>query len=63
MADQIGLTRIYTNVEEKTNPAKVQCSLCKVYAVPRGITSTRPNAAGEKHCPNCGHINDRDNFN
>lgn len=53
---QIGDTRIYTSVDEKTSPSKTECPKCQVYAVPRGITSSRTTAAGEKHCPNCGHI-------
>lgn len=56
---QIGKTRVYTNVDEKNSPAKVQCAKCQVYAVPRGISSSKPTASGEKHCPNCGHIHGR----
>lgn len=56
MANQIGNTRIYTNVDEKNSPDKKQCPKCLVFAVPRGITSTMPGGPGEQHCPNCGHI-------
>lgn len=58
---QIGDTRVYTSVDEKDSPKKEQCPKCSVYAVPRGINSTRPDATGEKHCPNCGHVYGRDN--
>jgi ribosomal protein S27AE len=57
---QIGDTRVYTNVDEANSSKKQQCPKCKVFVVPRGISSTRPTAAGEKHCPNCGHIFGRD---
>jgi hypothetical protein len=53
---QIGDTRVYTNIDEKTSPKLVQCPQCMVKVVPKGINSSRPDAAGEKHCPNCGHI-------
>jgi len=63
MATQIGQTRVYTSVDEANAPSKVQCPLCKVYAVPRGITSTRKHdiSGQEKHCPNCGHVYGRKN--
>jgi transposase len=61
MASQIGTTREYTHVDEATSPKLKTCPLCKVKAVPRGITSTRESATGEKHCPNCGHVHGRDN--
>ena len=63
MATQIGKERIYTSVDEKDRRDKVQCAICKVIAVPRGITSTRKDDIGaqEKHCPNCGHIHGRKN--
>lgn len=56
---QIGKTRVYTSIDEKTDPDKTQCPVCKVFAVPRSITSTRTEEAvptGEHHCPNCGHV-------
>jgi uncharacterized protein YjdB len=53
---QIGDTRVYTSVDEKTSTKLVQCPQCKVNVVPKGINSTRPGAEGEKHCPNCGHV-------
>lgn len=56
MGTQIGKTRIYGSIDERNSPKKKQCPNCKVYAVPRGITSSRAVAPGEKHCPNCGHI-------
>jgi hypothetical protein len=59
MPSQIGKTRIYSNVDEKTSPELVTCQKCHVKAVPRGITSTKATASGEKHCPNCGHIHGR----
>lgn len=56
MASQWGTTRKYTSVEEGVTKPTVQCPLCHVNVVPRGITSTRyaSVAGGEKHCPNCG---------
>lgn len=61
MANQIGKTRRYGNVDEATSSARVQCAKCKVYAVPRGISSSKRTAKGEKHCPNCGHVHGRKN--
>ncbi len=64
MATQIGVTRVYTERSEATDPKLVECVKCRVKAVPRGITSTTKGAAvaaGEGHCPNCGHIHGRDN--
>jgi transposase len=63
MASQIGDERYYTSVESENDSAAnmVTCVKCKVKAVPRGITSTRTSAEGEKHCPNCGHVHGRDN--
>lgn len=63
MPSQIDKTRVYTSLDEKDSPLKIKCKLCQVYAVPRGITSTRKNDLGsqEKHCPNCGHVHGRKN--
>ena len=64
MTKQIGETRVYTSIDEKTAPSKIQCSICKVFAVPRGITHTGKHGLSkgeEKHCPNCGHIDGRKN--
>ena len=63
MASQIGETRVYSSLEEKTDVKKIQCPICKVYAVPRGIVDSGTNALGatEKHCPNCGHVHGRKN--
>lgn len=63
MASQIGETRVYTSLDEETSSKLIECPLCKVKAVPRGITSTRKDDHGstEVHCPNCGHIHGRKN--
>lgn len=61
MARQYGVTRVYSSVDEATSTKKQQCPKCKVFVVPRGISSTRAVAAGEKHCPNCGHVFGRAN--
>jgi uncharacterized Zn finger protein len=63
MASQVDKTRVYTSLDEADSPEKIQCPLCKVYAVPRGISSTRKNDIDgqEKHCPNCGHVHGRKN--
>lgn len=63
MASQIGTTRVYTSKEAELDTAatRVRCVKCQVTAVPRGITSSRSSAVGEKHCPNCGHIHGRKN--
>ena len=58
---QIGDTRVYTSLDEKTSPLRAICPQCQVIVVPKGINSTRPYAKGEKHCPNCGWIFGRDN--
>lgn len=59
MPSQIGKVRIYGCKEEATSPALVTCVKCKVQAVPRGISSSRRTAKGEKCCPNCGHVHGR----
>lgn len=63
MATQIDTTRYYTSVESESDPAatKVKCVKCQVFAVPRGIVSSRTSAEGEKMCPNCGHVHGRAN--
>lgn len=64
MASQIGVTREYTSVDESERSNLTTCPLCKVKAVPRGISSTRKDDLGvgaEKHCPNCGHVHGRAN--
>lgn len=58
---QTDTTRIYTTADEATDPKLVNCPNCTVNVVPRGINSTRKDAAGEKHCPNCGHVFGRAN--
>lgn len=63
MAKQIDETRVYTSLDEADSPKKMKCDLCQVYAVPRGITSTRKDdiQGQETHCPNCGHVHGRKN--
>jgi len=61
MASQIGVTRIYTSVYEKEKPTLTQCPKCQVRVVPRGISDSRYDYPGEKHCPNCGHVFGRAN--
>lgn len=63
MASQIGVTRVYSSLDEKTDSRKIQCPKCKVLAVPRGISESGKNDLGsiEKHCPNCGHVHGRKN--
>lgn len=63
MGTQIDKTRVYTSLDEADSPKLTQCPLCKVKAVPRGITSTRKDDHGsaEVHCPNCGHVYGRKN--
>jgi ribosomal protein S27AE len=61
MATQINQTRKYTTTEEGVSKPTQNCPLCKVNVVPKGINSTRFNAGGEKHCPNCGHVFGRAN--
>lgn len=56
MGTQIGKIREYTNVDESESKLLALCPLCKVKAVPRGISSSRPTTSGDKHCPNCGHV-------
>jgi hypothetical protein len=53
---QIGKQRTYGAPGEATSAALQICPNCKVQSVPRGIISTKPNATGEKHCLNCGHV-------
>jgi len=59
---QIGDTREYTSIDEAASRLLAQCPQCQVKVVPKGINSTRPGAAGEKHCPNCGAIFGRGTF-
>ena len=59
---QIGDTREYTNIDESASKLLAQCPQCQIKVVPKGINSTRPGAAGEKHCPNCGQIFGRGTF-
>lgn len=64
MSKQMGKNRLYTSLDEATDGRKVACALCHVIAVPRGIVSTRNQAASgdsEGHCPNCGHVHGRKN--
>jgi len=58
MATQIDTTRIYTSHDEETRSDLRKCPQCQVYAVPRGLTSTRKDDInGERRtCPNCGHV-------
>lgn len=53
---QIGDIREYTSIDESGSKLLAKCPVCQVESVPRGINSTRPGAAGEKHCLNCGAI-------
>jgi len=59
---QIGDTREYTSIDESASKLLAKCPQCQVKVVPKGINSTRPGAAGEKHCPNCGQIFGRGTF-
>lgn len=63
MASQIGVTRVYSDPNEVTDIHKVRCPLCKVEAVPRGISESGTHELGniETHCPNCGHVHGREN--
>lgn len=61
MAKQIGVTRVYGSKDEANSTKKQQCPKCSVFVVPRGISSSRATAKGEKHCPNCGHVFGRKN--
>lgn len=63
MASQIGETRVYSSLDEATDSRKVRCTLCKVEAVPRGISESGKSDLGgiETHCPNCGHVHGRKN--
>lgn len=56
MASQYDATREYGSVDESELASLRMCPQCKVNAVPRGITSTRIVAHGEKSCPNCGYV-------
>ena len=57
MATQYGTTRIYTDKTEADHGALVQCPLCHVNVVPRGIAGSRTtDTTPGTHCPNCGHI-------
>lgn len=63
MASQIGNTRIYSSTDEATDSRLKTCAVCKVKAVPRGISESGKNELGslETHCPNCGHVHGRKN--
>jgi ssDNA-binding Zn-finger/Zn-ribbon topoisomerase 1 len=59
MASQYGVKKKYTSHYENESPKTgVECPLCHVIVVPRGITSTMYHSVtgGESHCPNCGKI-------
>lgn len=58
--EQFQKAKVY-GAEEVGSANAVECTKCHVIAVPRGIASSRKDAAGEKHCPNCGHIHGRAN--
>jgi predicted RNA-binding Zn-ribbon protein involved in translation (DUF1610 family) len=55
MASQYGDIRVYTDTGEKTDARLVQCPMCHVQVVPKGINDTR-DVSGKTHCPNCGHV-------